>query len=34
MNKIKTDVPYVEILKNRIEEMEMPTLPEQLFMNL
>lgn len=34
MNKIKTDVPYVEILKNRIEEMEMPTLPEKLFMNL
>lgn len=34
MDKITTDVPYVEILKNRIEEMEMPTMPENLFMNL
>lgn len=34
INKIKADVPYVEILKNRIEEFEMPTMPATLFMNL
>lgn len=34
INKIETDVPFAEILKNRIEELEMPTMPETLFMNL
>lgn len=34
MGKITTDVPYVETLKNRIGNMEMPSIPENLFMNL
>ncbi|XP_038560849.1 apolipoprotein B-100-like [Micropterus salmoides] len=34
MDKISTDVPYVETLKNRIANVEMPSMPENLFMNL
>ncbi|KAM8832925.1 apolipoprotein B-100-like [Spinachia spinachia] len=34
MDKISADVPYVETLKNRIESVEMPSMPEKLFMNL
>ncbi|XP_040920076.1 apolipoprotein B-100-like [Toxotes jaculatrix] len=34
MDRITTDVPYVETLKNSIAEMEMPSMPENLFMNL
>uniref|UniRef100_A0A3Q3W5I2 Vitellogenin domain-containing protein n=1 Tax=Mola mola TaxID=94237 RepID=A0A3Q3W5I2_MOLML len=34
MDKVKTDVPYVETLRNRIADMEMPSMPESLFMNL
>lgn len=34
MNKITTDVPYVETLKNSIGNVEMPSMPENLFMNL
>ncbi|GAA6228828.1 apolipoprotein B-100-like [Lates japonicus] len=34
MDKITTDVPYVETLKNSITEMEVPSMPENLFMNV
>lgn len=34
VDKIKTDVPYVETLRNRITDVEMPSMPENLFMNL
>ncbi|KAF0023648.1 hypothetical protein F2P81_024278 [Scophthalmus maximus] len=34
MDKITTDVPYVETLRNNIADVEMPTMPENLFMNL
>ncbi|XP_070781811.1 apolipoprotein B-100-like [Enoplosus armatus] len=34
MDKISTDVPYVETLRNRIASVEMPSMPENLFMNL
>ncbi|XP_060946991.1 apolipoprotein B-100-like [Limanda limanda] len=34
MDKIQTDVPYVETLRNKIAEVEMPAMPENLFMNL
>ncbi|XP_039980964.1 apolipoprotein B-100-like [Xiphias gladius] len=34
MDKITTDVPYVETLRNSIAEVEMPSMPENLFMNL
>nr|XP_046228823.1 apolipoprotein B-100-like [Scatophagus argus] len=34
MNKITKDVPYVETLKNKMATVEMPSMPENLFMNL
>ncbi|KAK5884319.1 hypothetical protein CesoFtcFv8_018155 [Champsocephalus esox] len=34
MNKISADVPYVETLRNKIANVEMPSMPENLFMNL
>lgn len=37
MDKITADVPYVETLRNKmanVEMPEMPTMPEKLFMNL
>ncbi|XP_053300638.1 apolipoprotein B-100 [Pleuronectes platessa] len=34
MDKIQADVPYVETLRNRIADVEMPAMPENLFMNL
>ncbi|XP_056219329.1 apolipoprotein B-100-like [Seriola aureovittata] len=34
MDRIKTDVPYVETLRNSIAEVEMPSMPENLFMDL
>ncbi|KAM6992474.1 apolipoprotein B-100-like [Tautogolabrus adspersus] len=34
MDKITTDVPYVESLRNKIENVEMPSMPENIFMNL
>ncbi|XP_019727149.1 apolipoprotein B-100-like [Hippocampus comes] len=34
MNKIAVDVPYVETLKNNIAKVEMPSVPENLFMNM
>ncbi|XP_026174369.1 apolipoprotein B-100-like [Mastacembelus armatus] len=34
ISKITTDVPYVETLRSSIAEVEMPSMPEQLFMNL
>ncbi|XP_061561136.1 apolipoprotein B-100-like [Phycodurus eques] len=34
MNKISADVPYVETLKNNIAKVEMPSMPENLFMNM
>ncbi|KAK2856130.1 hypothetical protein Q5P01_004865 [Channa striata] len=34
MDKITTDVPYVETLRNSIAEVEMPSMPEKLFMDL
>ncbi|KAL7389148.1 hypothetical protein ABVT39_027149 [Epinephelus coioides] len=33
MDKISADVPYVETLRNRIASVEMPSVPENLFMN-
>ncbi|XP_057678413.1 apolipoprotein B-100-like [Corythoichthys intestinalis] len=34
MNKISTELPYVETLKNNIANVEMPSMPENLFMNM
>lgn len=34
MDKITTDVPYVETLKNKMANVEMPSMPENLYMNL
>ncbi|XP_029281256.1 apolipoprotein B-100-like [Cottoperca gobio] len=34
MDKISADVPYVETLRNNIGSVEMPSMPENLFMNL
>ncbi|KAK9531434.1 hypothetical protein VZT92_010860 [Zoarces viviparus] len=34
MDKISADVPYVETLRNRIASVEMPSMPENLFMNV
>lgn len=34
MDKISTDVPYVETLRNKMTNVEMPSMPENLFMNL
>ncbi|CAB1445167.1 unnamed protein product [Pleuronectes platessa] len=34
MDKIQADVPYVKTLRNRIADVEMPAMPENLFMNL
>ncbi|KAG7508735.1 apolipoprotein B-100-like [Solea senegalensis] len=34
MEKIATDVPYVQTLRNSMADMEMPSMPENLFMNL
>uniref|UniRef100_A0A7N6AZ36 Vitellogenin domain-containing protein n=1 Tax=Anabas testudineus TaxID=64144 RepID=A0A7N6AZ36_ANATE len=34
MDKITTDVPYVETLRNSIAEVEMPSMPENIFLNL
>lgn len=34
MNKISVDVPYVETLKNNIAKVEIPSVPENLFMNM
>uniref|UniRef100_UPI0037E98079 apolipoprotein B-100-like n=1 Tax=Semicossyphus pulcher TaxID=241346 RepID=UPI0037E98079 len=34
MDKITTDVPYVETLRNKMANIEMPSMPENLFMNL
>ncbi|XP_051908802.1 apolipoprotein B-100-like isoform X2 [Hippocampus zosterae] len=34
MNKISVDVPYVETLKKNIAKVEMPSMPENLFMNM
>eukprot|EP00064_Thunnus_orientalis_P009740 superscaffoldBa00001255_g9766 len=34
MDKISTDVPYVETLRNNIAMVEMPSMPANLFMNL
>lgn len=34
MDKISADVPYVETLRNKIVEVEMPSMPENLFMDL
>ncbi|KAK2890072.1 hypothetical protein Q8A73_018372 [Channa argus] len=34
IDKITTDVPYVETLRNSIAEVEMPSMPEKLFMDL
>ena len=36
MDKISNDVPYVETLRNKMADMdmEMPSMPENLFMNL
>ncbi|KAM3603035.1 uncharacterized protein V6R79_015481 [Siganus canaliculatus] len=34
MDKVTTDVPYVETLRNKMANVEMPSIPENLFMNL
>ncbi|XP_037101237.1 apolipoprotein B-100-like isoform X1 [Syngnathus acus] len=34
MNKISVHVPYVETLRNNIAKVEMPSMPENLFMNM
>ncbi|KAE8286763.1 Apolipoprotein B-100 [Larimichthys crocea] len=34
MDKITTDVPYVQTLRNKMTNVEMPSMPENLFMNL
>lgn len=34
MDKIASDVPFVETLINKMATMETPSLPENLFMNL
>ncbi|XP_037606933.1 apolipoprotein B-100-like [Sebastes umbrosus] len=34
LDKISADVPYVETLRNKIATVEMPSMPENLFMNL
>lgn len=37
MDKITEDVPYIETLRNKLENVEMPSMPdmpENLFMNL
>jgi len=34
MDKIATDVPYVEMLRNSVADMSMPAMPDNLFMNL
>lgn len=34
MDKITADVPHVETLRNSLAEVEMPSMPENLFMNL
>ncbi len=34
MDKLTLDVPYVETLRNKIASVEMPSMPENLFMDL
>jgi len=34
MDKIATDVPYVEMLRNSVADISMPAMPDNLFMNL
>lgn len=34
MNKISADVPSIKTLTNTIANVEMPSMPEKLFMNL
>ncbi|XP_054618361.1 apolipoprotein B-100-like [Dunckerocampus dactyliophorus] len=34
MNKISADVPYVETMRNNIAKVEMPSMPDNLFMNM
>ncbi|KAM4600709.1 apolipoprotein B-100-like [Polymixia lowei] len=34
MDKIASDVPYVHTLRNSMEHLEMPSMPDNLFMNL
>ncbi|XP_070843273.1 apolipoprotein B-100-like [Chaetodon trifascialis] len=34
MDKLTTEVPYVEMLKNKMANVEMPSMPENLFMDL
>lgn len=34
MEKLTKECPYAEALKNKMTDMEMPALPENLFMNL
>lgn len=34
MDKISADVPFVDTVRTRIAEVEMPSMPENLFMDL
>lgn len=34
MDKISADVPYVETLRTKMVNVEVPSMPETLFMNL
>lgn len=34
MEKLTKECPYAEALRNKMNDMEMPALPENLFMNL